>query len=77
MSGFDAVYNEQCAKLWNPDPSTPIQFKVSRMMYSTTWDVLAYRDGLGIGVGNGFTTKEEAQTEADRLQQEYDNAPSN
>lgn len=77
MSGFDKVYNDECARLWNPDPSIPIKFKVSRMMYSPTWDVLAYRGGLGIGVGSGFATKEEAQIEADRLQQEYDNEPSN
>lgn len=70
MTAFDPVYNEQCARIWNPDPSIPIVFKVSRMMYAKTWDVLAYRGGLGIGVGHGFTSKEEAQTEADRLQRE-------
>ena len=76
MSGFDAVYNEQCARIWNPDPSLPIVFKASRMMYAETWDVMAFRGGSGIGVGSGFATKEEAQAEADRLQKEYDEEQS-
>lgn len=67
------TYNEECAKLWNPDPSIPLEYKVRRMMYSDTWDVMVFRGGLGIGVKMFIETKEEAEAIAKQLQEEYDN----
>jgi len=72
MSGFDKVYNDECAALWNPDASIPLVFKVRKWQWMDKWDVMAYRDGLGIGQGV-FDSKEEAEQYRDQLQQEYEN----
>ena len=73
MSGFDKVYNEQCARLWNPDPSIPLRFEVRKEWYNMGFYVLAVRDGLGIQQGGHFKTETEAIALKDKLQQEYDN----
>ena len=73
MSGFDKVYNDQCAKLWNPDPSIPLVFEVRRGWYNSGFYVLAIRDGLGIQQGKTFKVEADAIALRDQLQREYDN----
>jgi hypothetical protein len=48
MSGFDKTYNDQCAAIWNPDPSLPIEYEVQKWWYTQKWDVIARKGGLGI-----------------------------
>jgi len=73
MAGFDKVYNDQCTKLWNPDPSTPLQFEVRSHGWGYGYYVVAKRDGLGIQQGNTFKDKAQAQAYCDKLREEYEN----
>jgi hypothetical protein len=72
MKAFDKVYNDECARLWNPDPSIPLVFKVQKWQWLDKWDVIAFRGGLGIGQGV-FTSEADAIARRDQLQREYDN----
>jgi hypothetical protein len=71
MSGFDKVYNDECARLWNPPADAPIKYEVQKWWYTQKWDVIARKEGLGICV-EVFETKEAAEACRDKLQKEYD-----
>jgi hypothetical protein len=72
MSGFDKVYNDECAALWNPSDDLPIKFEIRRQMYCNLYYVVQRRGGLSIGV-QSFEDEAQAIALRDRLQEEHDN----
>ena len=73
MSKFDKVYNDECARIWNPDPASPITFEVRQHGYNMGFYVVARREGLGIHQGGTFKVEADAIALRDKLQEEYDN----
>jgi hypothetical protein len=62
MSGFDAVYNEQCARIWNQPRSENPTYKILRAgYYGDKFRIEEQHEGWGIGVGTTYDTREEAE----------------
>jgi hypothetical protein len=63
MSGFDKVYNEQCARIWNQPRSENPTYKIQRAgYYGDKFMVMEMHKGWGIGVGlPTYDTREEAE----------------
>lgn len=62
MSGFDQVYNEQCARIWNqPRSENPVYEIRSAGYYGDKFMIMEMHKGWGIGVGATYDTKEEAE----------------
>ena len=62
MSGFDAVYNEQCARIWNQPRSENPVYEIRRAgYYGDKFMVMEMHKGWGIGVGGIYLTREEAE----------------
>jgi hypothetical protein len=71
--GFDKVYNDECARIWNPDPASPITFEVRQHGYNMGFYVVARREGLSIQQGSTFKVEADAIAVRDQLQEEHDN----
>jgi hypothetical protein len=62
MSGFDAVYNEQCARIWNQPRSESPVYEIRRAgYYGDKFCIVETHEGWGIGVGGTYDTREEAE----------------
>jgi len=62
MSGFDAVYNEQCARIWNQPRSENPTYEIRRTgYYGDKFMIMEMHKGWGIGVGGIYLTREEAE----------------
>jgi len=62
MSGFDAVYNEQCARIWNQPRSKNPTYEIRRTgYYGDKFMIMEMHKGWGIGVGGIYLTREEAE----------------
>ena len=62
MSGFDKVYNDECARLWNKGRSENPTYKIQKTgYYLDKFMVMEDHQGWAIGVGGIFETKEQAE----------------
>ena len=62
MSGFDKVYNDECARIWNQPRSENPVYEIRRAgYYGDKFSITERHNGWGIGVGGTFDTREEAE----------------
>jgi hypothetical protein len=62
MSGFDKVYNDECAKVWNQPRSDKPTYRLSRVGYNLDkYQVMENHGGWAVSVSGIFDTKEEAE----------------
>ena len=69
MSEFNAVYNLQCAQLWNVPVDTPVRYEVQVCPFGGgTYEIYRSRGGLGTPYDRKkFKTRAEAQAHFEEL----------